>query len=534
MSQLCRTIFPELVLVCVAGLLFLMGMSNKPSTRRFAPAFALLALAVVFISQLGEVFAVLGSASDPWRSMEITQFARYIRLATAGLGILLVMLAWPSEPDFTGGPAMEFGQECCEFFGLMLLSICGLFLVAGANDIMLLFLGIELASLPTYIMVSISRPLPVAQEAGVKYFFLGAMAAAVMLFGFSYLYGTTGTVYLQGTTDAGGTVLAGIDQIMGRGFTSWEMLALVLLIVGFAFKMVAVPLHYYAPDVYQGAATPVTAFISYIPKAAGFVALIKVFYATTGGTWVTPREIQELIWWLAVLTMTFGNIVALRQHNVKRILAYSSIAHTGYMLVGITALVSSRSPQVQHDALLAVLFYLVMYGLTNVAAFGVLILLPSRESRPATSAETIEDIAGMGRTHVGLGLAMSAACFSLIGMPLTVGLVGKVFLFEPALHAGLVGLAVIMAINAAISAAYYLRIIAALFLRPVITPALAPVRVTWPSPVLTAVALSAIGLVLLGTYFPLTNRVADRAATATMMELTPPASGQIITASASR
>ena len=176
------------------------------------------------------------------------------------------------------------GAEAGEFFALMLLSIAGLFIVAGANDFMLLFLGIELASIPTYIMVSISRPLAVAQEAGVKYFFLGAMAAAVMLFGFSYLYGATGTTKL--------------DQIQAAmspatGFTPWETLAVVMLIAGFAFKMAAVPMHVYAGDVYEGAATPVTAFLSFVPKASGFVALLKILYAVTGGTWQSPARYRQ-------------------------------------------------------------------------------------------------------------------------------------------------------------------------------------------------------------------------------------------------
>jgi NADH-quinone oxidoreductase subunit N len=388
-------------------------------------------------------------------------------------------------------------------------------MVAGANDIMLLFLGIELASIPTYIMVSISRPLSVAQEAGVKYFFLGAMAAAVMLFGFSYLYGTTGTTKLSEML----TMFAG-----AKGLNSWQMLAVVMLIAGFAFKIAAVPMHVYAGDVYEGAATPVTAFLSFVPKISGFVALLKVLYSVSGGMWAFPSnpEIAKLIWVLAVLTMTFGNVLGLLQFNIKRVLAYSSIAHTGYMLVGVAALVQTDDPAIQTLALLGILFYLTIYGLMNIGAFGVLILLPSRGDQPATSAETFEDLAGLGRENVALGLAMAVSCFSLIGLPLTAGFFGKFYLIRPAISAHLYWLVGILVANAAISAAYYLKIVATMFLRtePVGPSSVQPSssRIAQPLPVQLAVAASMFGVLCLGIYFPWTQRMTDRAATATQFE----------------
>src|SRR5256714_4768405 len=196
MNPLLESIFPETILIVVACALLLMGASPRAQVRRVVPFFALFALIVVFASELprGDRADVLDDQSHALRSYRL---AEYIKLLAAGVGILLVLLAWPSNRDATGNGAIDYATEAGEFFGLMLLSIGGVFLVAGANDIILLFLGIELASIPTYIMVSISRPLPVAQEAGVKYFFLGAMAAAIMLFGFSYLYGTTGQTRLD-------------------------------------------------------------------------------------------------------------------------------------------------------------------------------------------------------------------------------------------------------------------------------------------------------------------------------------------------
>src|SRR4051794_28980611 len=345
--------WPELLLGCVGGLLFLVGVVNRPTARKLAPVLAIAALLVVFA---GLVMRPPGEKvlTDVARTFRVYEFAHYIKLLSAGVGILLVLLAWPTRADGTGNSALEFGTEAGEFFGLMLFSLCGIFLVAGSNDLILLFLAIELASIPTYIMVSVSRPLPVAQEAGVKYFFLGAMSAAVMLFGFSYLYGTTGTTdmsaiaaqFRQTAGAAGAAGAGGVVQL-----SAWQMLAVVMLIAGFAFKIAAVPLHFYAGDVYQGAATPVTAFLSFVPKTSGLVALIKILFMIGGGAWDVSPQVAKLIWILAFLTMTVGNVLGLMAQNVKRMLAFSSVAHSGYMLVGVATLIGSHDDVTQSAAL---------------------------------------------------------------------------------------------------------------------------------------------------------------------------------------
>jgi NADH-quinone oxidoreductase subunit N len=313
-------------------------------------------------------------------------------------------------------------------------------------------------------------------------------------------------------------------RFAGGVLSSWQLLAVVLLIAGFAFKMATVPLQVYAADVYQGAATPVTAFLSFIPKASGFVALLKVLYAAGGSSWNLPPQIGELIWWLAVLTMTFGNVLGLLQENVKRILAYSSISHSGYMLAGVAALVTAGpdAAEYQSMALRGVLFYLAIYGVTNIAAFGVLSLLPARRPEEGSSAETLDEIAGQGRLHVGLGLAMAVACFSLIGIPLTAGFAGKVMLIWPAYKAGLSGLVIILVVNSAISAVYYLGIVGALFLRPLSQttdrqPAAEPAA--WPLPVIAAIACSVTAMLLLGAAVPLISQMVGRVQTATQMEI---------------
>ncbi len=504
----------EIILLGTSLFLLLLGTSSKEAARRIAPAVALIAVGLAFLLQFGQQTETF---KDNWHQVELTSLAQYFRLIALGVAIPLVLLAWPTNRDATGGKAIDFGNDVPEFFALMLMSISGILLVAAANDIILLFLGIELASIPTYVMVSISRPIPAAQEAGVKYFFLGAMAAALLLFGLSYLYGTTGTLHLdqmatlfhdKAAASGGGLAISSI--------TSWQMLAVLLVIGGLCFKMAAVPMHAYVADVYQGAATPVTAFLAFVPKSTGFIALVKILWMAGGASWAVPPEIATLIAVLAVLTMTVGNMLGLLQSNVKRVLGYSSIAHTGYMLVGVSALLCTSNPNIQQNALGGVLFYLTAYGIMNAGAFGVLMLLPSKNPRPATSAETFDDIAGTGRENIVLGLAMAVCCFSLTGIPLTVGFLGKVFLIKPALATGQLNwLVIAMMINAAISAAYYLRIVGTMFLRSDSAPADdAEAAVSIPAPIGLAIALSVVGTLVLGMYFNATTAVSGAASSA--------------------
>ncbi|HWE04459.1 MAG TPA: NADH-quinone oxidoreductase subunit N [Tepidisphaeraceae bacterium] len=543
MNSLLYSLWPELLLTATACLLFVLGAVPSANARRLVPILAVAALlAVVFGLLRSEDGGRLMTEPDFTNTVLVGKFALYIKLLSAAVAILFVLLSWPTDPARTGNSALNVGTEVGEFFALMLLSITGIFLVASANDIILLFLGIELASIPTYIMVSISRPLPVAQEAGVKYFFLGAMAAALMLFGFSYLYGTTGSTSLL-------EIRSKFHPGMGTGQSAWQLLAVIMLLMGFAFKLAAVPLHTYAGDVYQGAATPVTALLAFVPKTSGIVALIKLLAAASGPDWHAPDVIIKLLWIIAVLTMTVGNILGLMQSNIKRVFAYSSVAHSGYMLVALTALIAAfglkDAAEVQTQALAGVLFYLCAYGIMNTGAFGVLMMLPGRtdthgrhdaDGNPlptAGSAETFDDIAGLGRRHIALGLAMAVACFSLTGLPLTVGFLGKILIITPALafwHTPghpfahmMIWLVVLTMINAAISAAYYLKIVAFLFLRPehgetigvgAVPRAAAPLFRSVP--VTLAIVLSVFGTLYFGMFWPgisdLTTRVKSAAA----------------------
>jgi NADH-quinone oxidoreductase subunit N len=525
MTQLLSILVPELILTAAAGVLFMLGCFRHRGVRTVAPFLAMAAVVLVFLVQIypgtATGGAVSASGDDRTSSIRIDNLGYYIRLISAGIAVVLLLLAWPSRADQQGNSALRYGDDGPEFYGLFLLSLAGLMLTAVSNDLIVLFLALELVSIPTYVMVSISRPAAVAQEAGVKYFFLGALSVALMLFGFSYLYGATGEINFAALSDK----LAAATKANGGVLPAWELLAILLIVVGFAFKMAAFPLHFYAGDVYEGAATPVTAFLAFVPKTAGFVALIKLLFILGGAQFDLPPKIVTLLWVLSALTMTVGNVLALLQNNVKRVLAYSSIAHSGYMLVGLAALARHESPQ---DALHGVLFYLAAYGLMNTGAFGVLMLLPSRERRSDAddddAAETFEDIAGQGRRRVGLGLAMAVACFSLIGLPLTVGFFGKLFLIRPALQAGMIWLVIVTVVNAAISAAYYLRIVATMFLRPDPTPLTAaaddrPPRTLRPQfAVQLGVIIAVLGTLLFGMLPQATEVLTTRAQEGTMLQ----------------
>ena len=296
----------------------------------------------------------------------------------------------------------------------------------------------------------------VAQEAGVKYFFLGALAAAIFVFGFSYLYGATGSTRF---VDIQAWFVSHPDM------SPLALIGLIMVIVGIGYKIAAVPLHFYAPDVYQGAATPVTALLAFAPKTAGMVAIISILglfrfdYSHADG-----RAILSVLTVMAVLTMTVGNVLGLLQRNIKRIFAYSSIAHSGYMLVGLIAGVGiAGMPSAGVDA---TLFYLASYALMNLGAFAVLIYLQGK----ADVAEDLDDLAGVAKEYPFAALLFALCLFSLIGMPLTIGFLGKLYLIEAALSSGHAVLAVILVVNAAIAAAYYLKIIAAMYLREPLYP----------------------------------------------------------------
>ncbi len=456
-TALLVALLPELLLMSGACAVLLLAQSVRAAVVRSVPwvALATVAAAVLLLeivlpmimraAQLDEASIGVG--------LQLDSLARFVRLSALILGVLIVLAVWSAPTTSEQG----------EFFCMLLLSIAGMLLVGMADNLVVLFLGLELVSIPTYVIVSMSRWNRVALEAGTKYFYLGALSAAIMAYGFSLLYGAAGTAALEpAATDRliealhkPGTLAYGIT-VMG----------LLLGIGGLLFKVAAVPFHFYIADVYQGAAGPVAGMLGFVPKLAGFVAIVKILSLT--GWQIYSGGLFWFLWLVAIASMTVGNLLALRQTNIKRMLAYSGIAHSGYMLVGLMA-GHSGGEGVVGDGVAAILYYVVIYGLANLAAFTVLALLRMK----GQACETLRDVAGLLRRHPSLALLLALTMFTLMGMPPTPGFWGKLGLFGSALSAGttagayqpwLVGLVIVAVVNSAIAAAYYLRVIAALLL----------------------------------------------------------------------
>jgi NADH-quinone oxidoreductase subunit N len=350
-----------------------------------------------------------------------------------------------------------------EFYAFYLFSLTGLMLCADADDLIWLFLALELTSLPTYIMVTISTARNRSREAGVKYFFLGALGAAVFLYGFALIYGGTGSTNLNAIA----------DSFHAHGINSIALAGMLLSLIGLGFKIAAVPMHFYTADVYEGAAPQVSAFLAFVPKTAGFLGIllltatmgwsflpgkhIGTLHAVAGGHQL-PEVIRLALWVIAALTMTVGNVLAILQSSVKRILAYSSIAHSGYMLVGVIA--GPGDGTFTKNGLAAVLFYLMAYGLMNLGCFAVLAALERRTDRDGEpgEVESVSDLRGLCSTHPALGWTMVLCALSLLGFPPLLGFFGKLPLFTAAISAGEIPLVIVLGINSAIAAFYYLRI----------------------------------------------------------------------------
>jgi len=458
MSSKLTLIAPEILLFVGSVVVAVLGLSRNPSVRRAVPAVTALFLA----GSIGVTAWVYRSEAVLTSGLVLPMLGGYAKALIASIGILLVMLAG-SSVDRRLEEAFESGRAAFdpirvmrgEYFSFFLLSIAGTMLIANASDLIWMFLALELASLPTYVMVAVSRGTRRAQEAAVKYFFLGALSAATFLYGFALLYGATGTLDLATMSERLAT------QAATSGLSTLAIVGGVMAVLGIAFKLAAVPMHFYAPDVYEGAGSATTAFLGFMPKIAGVLALMVLtsVFGFTGHQVVIegtlsmlpglPAPIMAVLWMIAVLTMTLGNIGALLQRNVKRMLAYSSIAQSGYLLIGILS-----GPE--HGGFEAVLFYLLGYGVTNTAMFAVLASL----ERNGEEVETLDDLAGLRTRHPVIAWMLAASAISLIGMPPLIGFFGKLALFSSALDAGQTALVIIAAVNSAISAFYYLQLVA--------------------------------------------------------------------------
>jgi NADH-quinone oxidoreductase subunit N len=407
------------------------------------------------------------------------------------------------------------GAERGEFYALMLFAGAGMSLLGLSNELITIFVNVEVLSIATYALTSYLRRGTRPSEAGFKYFILGAFSSAVLLYGSALLYGATGTTLLSDMTQPLKAAMADNAALVYAGS--------VLVAAGFAFKVAAVPFHMWTPDVYEGAPTPVTALMSAGVKAAAFVALVRVFVSVGSG--IDAQLPFAIFSTLALLTMVAGNLLAIPQRNVKRMLAYSSIAHAGYLLLGVAALFVSAPGQefkllgptalvgasteavAQVEALRGILYYLLAYTFTSLGAFGVVSLLERREDEEKGTAWDLERFSGLAQRRPGWAFAMAAFMLSLAGIPPTIGFIGKLILFRAAVDAGLVGLTIIAVLSSAAGAYYYLRVVVYMYMRPVPEGA-HPLERSWMTEL--ALVVSTVAVVLLGIMpGPLTEWIAQ-------------------------
>ncbi|WP_224361308.1 NADH-quinone oxidoreductase subunit N [Hyalangium versicolor] len=368
------------------------------------------------------------------------------------------------------------GAERGEFYALMLFATAGMSLLAISNELITVFVNIEVLSIGTYALTSYLRRGTRPSEAGFKYFILGAFSSAVLLYGAALLYGATGTTQLS---EMSGLLAQGLATHKGLVYCG-----IILVAAGFAFKVAAVPFHMWTPDVYEGAPTPVTALMSAGVKAAAFASLVRVFLSVAKGMG-DPQIPLAIFSTLAFLTMIVGNLLAIPQRNVKRMLAYSSIAHAGYLLVGVAALFVTRPGEkfrllgatamgegspldvARADSLRGILFYLLAYTVTAVGAFALISALERREDEDKGTAWDLDRFSGLAQRRPGWAFAMAAFMLSLGGIPPTIGFMGKLLIFRSAVDTGLIGLAIVGVLSSAAGVYYYLRVVVYMFMRPV-------------------------------------------------------------------
>jgi NADH-quinone oxidoreductase subunit N len=505
-AQKLALVWPEVALFITAAVVMVVGLSRNVGFRRWCAPLSIAGLVVA------GALAAMGPAAG---FSPMPAFMPLAKVMVAVVGVLLILLmAGVADRDYEARVAQGLPFDPLrgmrgEFYAFALFSLLGLMLCASADDLIWLFLALELTSLPTYVMVAVSTGRARSQEASVKYFFLGAFGAATFLYGFALLYGASGTTLLFSTQPETPSITSAIAAMSaGSGHLDALMLAgLMLAVVGISFKIAAVPMHFYTPDVYQGAGTPVAAFLGFVPKAAGFFALIVLLSAVgwhhTAGDAVhagLPAPLRIVLWVMAAMTMTVGNVLAWLQKSVKRMLAYSSVAHSGYMLVGLIAGPGNalRGEGIANNGLGALLFYLFAYGFMNLGAFAVLACLERRgvDGQP-DEADALDDIKGLCSRSPLLGWSLVVSVLSLLGFPVFIGFFGKLFLFTSAISAGEIALVVVLGINSAIAAFYYLRIAGAALLDKPSSASSDLVITPYGTRVLTAVLASVASVALL-------------------------------------
>jgi NADH-quinone oxidoreductase subunit N len=424
-------ILSELALLVLAGWILLMDAFGRRGTHRNLGWHTACGLVLILIAMF------------IWGRPEVSEslvFGGMLRHDWPAFTFKILLLFSAAVTALLSTGMQRYGNRG-EYYALLVATVMGMNLMVSAADLIMLYLAIETTSIPLYVLAGFMKGDDKSTESGLKYFLFGAIASAVMLYGFSLIYGFSGETNLY-------ALAAGIQ--VGQ-LSPWLLGGIALLVItGFAFKVSAVPFHFWAPDVYEGAPTPITAYISTASKAAGFAVLVRVMLAVFPAIQTYWTAILTA---MAVVTMTLGNLLALAQNNIKRLLAYSSIAHAGYILIGVVAI----SPPPLGTA--SVLLYLIAYVVTNLAAFAVVILFAH-----SAGSEEIEAYAGLSRRSPGLALSLLVALLSLAGMPPFAGFVAKFYIFAAAVESGLIWLAFVGVINAIVGLYYYLTILKVVYL----------------------------------------------------------------------
>jgi len=435
---------PYIILTAWACILLLVDMFIPKGRKGITALLSALGLAVA----LGFTLAQIGKEQVGFNNMVVLDgFSTFVNALLLISGLLGVALAY--------GYVKRMGIERGEYYTLLLFSVTGMMLMAQAADLIMVFLALELLSIPLYVLAAFARPKLESEEAGMKYFLLGAFSTGFVVYGIALIFGATQSTNLYAIVESASNGTSSLLLTIGAA----------LLLIGFGFKVAAVPFHMWTPDVYQGAPTAVTAFMSSGAKIAGFAALLRVFATAFPSI---QADMTGVLWALAALTMIVGNVIAISQTDIKRLLAYSSIAHAGYILMAFVPY-GNPDPKIASTAIAAGLFYLVSYVVTNFGAWGVVIALEKKEGNPSTGSGqrglAIEDYAGLGKKHPALAAAMSVFILSLIGFPPTLGMVGKFYLFRSVIDGGFTGLAIIGVLTSLVSAFYYLRVVVNMYMK---------------------------------------------------------------------
>ncbi len=456
-------ILPELVIAGFACLILLLeAFIQRPSKRLLLPLTTLLGLIIATSLTINSMWSSTAVMSGTFL---IDPYSNFFKLALYISSFLTILLSL----NYLRQEKIDIG----EYYAFLLFALCGMMIMVSAGDLLVVFLGLELTAISIYILAGFKRFEKKSMEAAAKYFVLGSFSSAILLFGISLLYGLSGTTNI---TELGQSIV-----LAKSGLEPAWILALILLVVGFGFKVSAVPFHMWTPDVYEGAPTPITAFLSVASKGASFAIFLRVFMEAFGGIQDNWRILLIV---LAIATIFFGNIVALLQTNIKRMLAYSSIAHAGYALIGI--IVGS------HMGTFSLMLYMLIYVFMNMGAFGVVIQL----RKNGLESDDIEDFAGLAKRNRLTAFIMLVFMFALAGIPPTAGFIGKFYIFMGAVEANLAWLAVLGVVGSAISAYFYLKVIMVMYMKE-------PNENTTLStdkPAIIALTITAIAVIFLGIY----------------------------------